>query len=48
MSQLLLGHIKFITSKTMFYELGLYLRQQAENLKSKQKIMSTQINSNQL
>ena len=48
MSQLLLGHIKFITSKTMFYELGLYLRQQAENLKSKQKSMSTQINSNQL
>ena len=47
MSQLL-GYIKFITSKTMFYELGLCLRQQADNLKSKQKIMSTQINSNQL
>ena len=47
MSQLL-GHIKFLTSKTMFYELGLCLRQQEDNLKNKQKIMSTQINSNQL
>ena len=47
MSQIL-GHIKFITPKTMFYELGLCLRQQQDNLKNKKKVMSTQINSNQL